>query len=383
MQEIFHNARIVLENEVVEGSVSVDNGLIVSIDQGRLRSGAGVDLDGDYLMPGIIDVHSDNIEKLIAPRPNAVWPARSAAIAHDAYTIGVGITTILDAVCLSNPLSLGGASGSRSQLAASMINGIVESQKLGDLRAEHFIHVRCELTDPDIVARVADLGNDLPIKMFTVMDHTPGQRVFKNIETWRSYRKKGRGLTDVELDQLQAAEIEARETYASANRNAIARLAVEMGAALAGHDDSTVDEVNEAAALGATASEFPTTLEAAQAARAVGLKTIMGGPNLVRGGSHLGNLSAEECAAHGVLDILASDYMPVSLLQAAFMLTADHIGYSLPRAISTVTSAPADASGLADRGRIQTGKKADLLRVRICEGFPILGAVWRSGIRVH
>ena len=383
MQQVFHNGKIVLDNEVIDGSIAVEDGVISSIDQGGIVPRDGIDLEGDYLTPGLVDVHSDNIEKLISPRPNVIWPSRFAAIAHDAYVVGVGVTTILDAISLSDAISLGGASGSRTQLALQIIEGITQSQKIGALRSDHFLHIRCEVTDAEISERLSRLDADRPIRMLTLLDHTPGQRVFRDVQTWRAYRKKGRGLTDGELDWMLAAEQEARARYATSNRRAIARIAHDRGIALGGHDDSTVEDIADAVALGSTASEFPTTIEAARAAQSAGLKTIMGGPNLVRGGSHIGNLSARDCAEQGALDILASDYMPVSLLQSAFMLTCEPIGYDLPRAIATVTSTPAEVCGLTDRGRIAVGKRADLLRVSLHEDLPILRAVWRSGRRVH
>lgn len=383
MQTTIRNARIVLESEVITGSIAIADGKICDMGQGNAGSGAGIDLEGDFLLPGLVDVHSDNIEKFVTPRPNVIWPRHFAAVAHDAYVIGVGITTILDAISLSDAISLGGATGSRTQLANDIIRGIREAQQIGALRAEHFFHIRCEMTDGEIVRRLGELDMDLPIRMFTLVDHTPGQRVFRDVETWRAYRKKGRGLSDSDLDWMLSAEREAQAQYAAPNRRAIALIARERGVALGGHDDSTVDDIADAAALGSTASEFPTTIEAARAARAAGLKTIMGGPNLVRGKSHVGNVSVQEVAASRLLDVLASDYMPVSLLQSAFMLTAEPIGYTLPQAVATVTSNPAEACGLPDRGRIEPGLNADLLQVRVVDGVPVLRAVWRSGIRVH
>ncbi|MCC8957589.1 alpha-D-ribose 1-methylphosphonate 5-triphosphate diphosphatase [Bradyrhizobium sp. Pear77] len=383
MQEIIRNARIVLEGEIISGNITVADGVISDIATGNIYNQKGVDLEGDYLLPGLIDVHSDNIEKQISPRPNVTWPSTFAAMAHDANVIGVGVTTILDAISLSDPISLGGGDGSRTKLAHEIIDGIRMCQKVNAFRAEHLFHIRCELSDAYIVDRVRQLGEDLPIKMFTLMDHTPGQRVFRDIETWRNYRKKGRGLSECELDRMLAAEVEAQRRYAAPNRQAVAAIARERKIALAGHDDSSVEEINEALALGSSATEFPTTIEAARLAHSLGMKTIMGAPNLVRGKSHVGNVSAQECAENGVLDILASDYMPVSLLQAAFMLTCDPIGYSLPQAIATVTSNPANACGLEDRGKISIGAKADLIRVRYSDGLPVLRTVWRSGNRVH
>jgi alpha-D-ribose 1-methylphosphonate 5-triphosphate diphosphatase len=151
---------------------------------------------------------------------------------------------------------------------------------------------------------------------------------------------------------------------------------------LATHDDETVEHVAEAAALGITISEFPVTLEAAKAAHDGGMTVLMGAPNLIRGGSHSGNVSAAELVEAGLMDAFASDYVPVSLLHAAWKLTHDPFGWSLPDAIATVAARPAAAAGLTDRGEIVVGKRADLVRVGTAGAVPMARMVWRAGHRV-
>ncbi|MBV8535449.1 MAG: alpha-D-ribose 1-methylphosphonate 5-triphosphate diphosphatase [Alphaproteobacteria bacterium] len=381
MQQIISNAALVLADEVRLGSLVLDDGIIKSIEHGR--SGSGEDLDGDYLLPGLVDIPSDNIEKHIEPRPHVLWPNVFAAIAHDANVIGVGITTVLDAISLSEAVSLGGADGNRTKTAHKIIEGLRLAKDRDALRADHLFHIRCEVTDPEIVARVENLGGGFPMRLLSLVDHTPGQRVWTDVDLWRRYRKKGSGLTDAELDSALAAEIDAHRKYSASNRQALARLALERGVALAGHDDSCAADIEDALRLGSRLSEFPTTLEAARLARTGGMKVIMGAPNLVRGGSHTGNVSTRDCARAGTLDILASDYMPVSLLHAVFKLTEDPIGLSLPEATRMATAAPAAACGLEDRGEIAPGRRADLVRVRCTDGVPVVRSVWRCGQRVH
>jgi alpha-D-ribose 1-methylphosphonate 5-triphosphate diphosphatase len=149
--------------------------------------------------------------------------------------------------------------------------------------------------------------------------------------------------------------------------------------ALASHDDRTVEEVAENAADGIRVSEFPVTMEAALAAKAAGMDVVAGAPNIVRGGSHSGNVAAADLLAHEAVDALASDYVPNSLLEAAF-LCADRIGLS--RAVAMVTEQPARIAGFRDRGSIAPGKRADLVRVRLHQRLPIVRQVWRAGERI-
>ena len=150
---------------------------------------------------------------------------------------------------------------------------------------------------------------------------------------------------------------------------------------MASHDDATAAHVDESHALGMEIAEFPTTEEAASLSHQKGLKVLMGAPNVVRGGSHSSNISAHFLAQLGLLDILSSDYYPSSLLQAAFMLTQEHIGYSLPQAIRTVSKNPAESVHLHDRGEIAIGKIADLVQVKHTV-LPMVQQVWKQGKRV-
>ena len=368
------NARIVTADAVLAGSLAAADGRITAIDDGAACAAGSIDFDGDYLLPGLVELHTDHLERHYTPRPGVHWPAVSAVMAHDAQVASAGITTVFDALAL-----VGGRSGEdRLETLRPMVDGIRQAQAGGMLRAEHFLHLRCEVTE----SRVLELFQDDPLVHFmSVMDHAPGHRQFADLAKYREIYKGMLGLTDEQIDAQMAERIAASRTHGVSNRDTLAQIGRDRGLPIASHDDETPAHVAEAAALGMVVSEFPTTLAAARSARDHGLQILMGAPNLVRGGSHSGNVSAGELAAEGLVDILSSDYVPVSLLQGAFALAADG-RVELPEALATVTVNPARAAGLADRGRIATGLRADLLRVRLVDGVPVVRAVWREGERV-
>jgi alpha-D-ribose 1-methylphosphonate 5-triphosphate diphosphatase len=218
------------------------------------------------------------------------------------------------------------------------------------------------------------------LRLLSVMDHTPGQRQTTNLKKFKE-RLAASGKSKDELEAEIAQRSEWRNPEAGPpNRRAIAALAQRLGVPLMSHDDVTPEHVAESLADGCVAAEFPVTMEAAQLARQGGLKTIMGAPNFVRGASHSGNLSARDCAAAGLLDALTSDYVPMSMIRAAFQLTEAPFNWPLHEAIATVASAPARLCGLTDRGEIAAGQRADLVSVaRAPGGWPIVRRVWREG----
>jgi alpha-D-ribose 1-methylphosphonate 5-triphosphate diphosphatase len=215
------------------------------------------------------------------------------------------------------------------------------------------------------------------------MDHTPGQRQFHDPKKLRDYyRGKKGGLTDDELDRLFAKRIQNQQLHAPANYAALVQLARSQGTPLASHDDTTLEHVRQSIIDGVAIAEFPTTAEAADALHAAGVRVLMGAPNLVRGGSHAGNIATADLGRAGVLDILSSDYVPASLLMAALHLPQAAPNMTLPAAIRTVTKTPAEAVGLNDRGEIAPGKRADVIRVRVVHDVPAVRSVWCRGQRV-
>ncbi|QRM32524.1 alpha-D-ribose 1-methylphosphonate 5-triphosphate diphosphatase [Microvirga sp. VF16] len=375
----FGNAQVVLSDKILRGTVTVEDGVITAIGAtGQMPAGA-IDFAGDVLMPGLVDLHSDHLEKHVMPRADVYWHAVSAAVSYDAQVISSGITTMFDSFGLVGEEF----DSDRNAALPRMIAGMKEAADEGLLRADHYMHLRCEIIEPDIVDRFSALQDNPLLKLVSLMDHTPGQRTFPDPAKWKAHQRRRTGASDEALDAIFAARQSARKRFATPNRRAIADICRQKGIAVASHDDTILEEVLEAEELGNGLSEFPTTQLAASEARARGMKVVMGGPNLVRGGSHIGNLSAGECAKLGLLDILASDYIPASLLHAAFILASKDIGWSLPRAVATVTSSPAACVGLHDRGEIAVGKRADILRVRVHNGLPIVRSVWRAGHAVY
>jgi alpha-D-ribose 1-methylphosphonate 5-triphosphate diphosphatase len=379
---IFTNARLVLDDEVVKGSLYSHGGTIERIDQGASAISGAIDLQGDYLMPGMVEVHTDNFERHLMPRPKVRWDDAPALLAHDAEIAAAGITTVLDALGVgeADPESVRGSEWN------SVLDCIKEFSERGTLRADHLLHVRCELPAPNTLELFAPFVGNPMVRMISLMDHTPGQRQWENLEHAWIYFSGKKGWSREKFDERVAMSIELQALYAQPHRAYFTAYCNEHQIALASHDDTTVAHVEQAFAEGATVCEFPTTVAAAQAARDRNMLTIMGGPNVVRGGSHSGNVSAIELAKLGLMDILSSDYVPGSLLSAVVRLT-ETADLTLPQAVALVSRNPAKSIGLQDRGSIAPEMRADLVQMRIttlADGRqqPIVRAVWRSGVRV-
>jgi alpha-D-ribose 1-methylphosphonate 5-triphosphate diphosphatase len=375
-EQIFGNARLVLGNEVLHGHVVVRDGRIAAIGHGAPRSFAQ-DLAGDWLLPGLVEIHTDNLERHVMPRPKVTFPMQSAVQAHDAEIAAAGITTVFDAIGVGDPYG----DGFRARDQSLLLTVLDALEEAGALRADHFIHVRCELPAPNAVELFGPFAWHRRLKLISLMDHTPGQRQWTDIAHARVFYTGKKGWSDAQFDDEVRRAPERQALHATPHRAWFTRFAQEHRIALATHDDTTVEHVDEARALGAAMSEFPTTMAAARRAHALGLRTIAGAPNVVRGGSHSGNVAAIELARAGVLDALSSDYVPGSLLQAAWTLRRD-AGYSLPEAVRSISRAPALACGLDDRGEIAAGLRADFVRVHELGGLPVVREVWRAGARV-
>lgn len=382
---ILRNARVVLESEVVHGSVRVRDGRIVDVAADGASSGPGEDLDGDILLPGLVEVHTDQVESHFQPRPKRYWDPIPAVIAHDAQMAASGMTTVLDALRIgTGPLD----GNDMAKSAATLVDAVVHAADSGLLRADHFVHLRCEVSTPDVVETFDEVGGHGRVRMVSLMDHTPGQRQYADVEAFRTYMVgKGR-LTNEQFDAHVEELHRLSAEYADRNRRLMSERARERGIVMAAHDDATQEHVDESTSLGVGISEFPTTVLAAHAARRAGQLIVMGAPNIVRGGSHSGNVAAADLLAEGVLDVLSSDYVPASPLQAVFRMFGEAT-ISLPEAAALVSANPARAAGLDDRGRIASGLRGDLVRVRPYRGAPGMGApvpvvrgVWREGQRV-
>jgi alpha-D-ribose 1-methylphosphonate 5-triphosphate diphosphatase len=376
-ERVLRNARIVLPDEAIRGSVRIVAGRIADIDSGNSAVAAAEDWEGDWLLPGLVELHTDNLEKHITPRPGVHWPGLPAVLAHDAQVVAAGITTVFDAIALGEVKP----GGDRTGQLDGMLDAINTARSRGLLRAEHQLHLRCELSSKGIPEMFERLAQDPRVRLVSLMDHTPGQRQFSELSKYREYYQGKYGLSDAEMDDFTARQIESQKKFSAANRRAIVASCRARALSLASHDDSTPEHVAEAAGEGVSIAEFPTTLQAARAAHQLGLGILMGAPNVVRGGSHSGNISAHELACAGFLDCLSSDYVPSSLLHAAFILSRD-AGWSIPRAVASVSAVPAQMGALADRGAIRIGLRADIIRTRDSHGIPVVLQVLRAGQRV-
>jgi alpha-D-ribose 1-methylphosphonate 5-triphosphate diphosphatase len=375
-ETVLTNARIVLADEIVTGSVAIRDGIIADVSANASRTGE--DMGGDYLIPGLVELHTDHLEGHYMPRPKVRWNPLAAVLAHDAQVATAGITTVLDALRMGIDEDSEMTTPDMRKLADAIEEGVENDR----LRADHFIHLRCEVSAPDCFESFTRFDADDRVRLVSLMDHAPGQRQFVNLETYAYYYQRRLKLSDREFEAFCARRIGESQHYGPKHRAAISASCQKRGIVIASHDDATAAHVAEAVEQGIRVAEFPTTHEAAQASRAAGLGVLMGAPNVVRGGSHSGNVSARSLAEEGLLDILSSDYIPFSLIQSAFFLGEVVDGITLPQAVAMVTKNPAEAVGLADRGLIEQGRRADLARVRVDEHIPVVRMVWREGRRV-
>jgi alpha-D-ribose 1-methylphosphonate 5-triphosphate diphosphatase len=376
---ILSNARLVLADTVIEnGWVACTGGVIADIGEGAPPE-AGQDLRGHLLTPGLVELHTDHIESHYMPRPGVYWDPLAAVISYDAQLATSGITTVLDSLRIWRDESVDETCGEADVLAGA----IGRAREADLLRADHFLHLRCEVPMPHTVAQTGALIDRDDIRLVSLMDHTAGQRQFRDEAKLRAYyRSKTGGLTDAALDAMMDKRREYAALHAGPNYARLVEMAKARNLPLASHDDTTLDHVRQSIADGVALAEFPTTVEAAHALHAGAVKVLMGAPNLMRGGSHSGNVSTAELAHAGVLDILSSDYVPASLLIAALQLPAAVQGFALPAAFATVSKNPAEAVGLNDRGEIAMGKRADLLQIELAGTMPVIRSVWRAGRRV-
>jgi alpha-D-ribose 1-methylphosphonate 5-triphosphate diphosphatase len=376
---VIGNARIVLADRVIErGWVAFAGGRIAEVGEGR-SPGTSEDAGGDLLMPGLIELHTDHLESHYVPRPKVFWDPVASVVSYDGQLATSGITTVLDSLRVWREDGASEVNGSAGVLATAI--SAARDENL--LRADHFLHLRCEVPMPSVVEEAKELVGRPDVRLLSLMDHTPGQRQFRDEVKLRDYyRGKGAGMTDAELDVLFERRFTFQREYAAPNLREIVALAHHHEIPLASHDDTTEENVAEAIRHRVSVAEFPTTIEAARGLHHAGIGILMGAPNVVRGGSHSGNIAAVDLAREGLLDILSSDYIPSSLLMAALQLPTQVPAIDLAAAVRTVTKTPAEAIGLIDRGEITPGKRADLIRVHVARDIPVVRSVWREGQRV-
>lgn len=376
---ILANARLVLPDAVVTGSVAVAGGVIVDVAEGGAIPTGALDCEGAVLMPGMVELHTDNLEKHLNPRPGVSWPRAAAVVAHDGEIAAAGITTVFDAIRVGSLHNKWGDIGSDryARGVADAIRGLVEAKAL---RIDHLLHLRAELCSDTVLEEMDEFGQDDRVRIVSIMDHTPGQRQFADEAKYRQYYQGKHGLSDAEMDAFVLFTKDLTARVGAAHGAGVVSRAKVFGAVLASHDDTTPEHVAASLASGVDLAEFPTTMAAARAYQAAGRPVMMGAPNILRGGSHSGNVAAADLAADGLLDILSSDYVPAALLMGAMQIARE--GGSLARALATVTRNPARATGLTDRGEIAPGKRADIVALREVDGLAIATGVWSAGRKV-
>ena len=370
------NGQIITPDGVIEkGCLGIEDGRIIFIrDTLPDTYGNVIDANGGYVMPGIIDIHGDDLETAISPRPSSRFPVDFALVQLDRSNAVRGITTKLHAIAYFEDELKGRHVGLSKEIAKT----IAHYRHL--LQTNHFLHVRCEIsTDLEDVLEVIESPL---VKLVSLMDHTPGQGQFSDPEQYRKYHKRTYGLNNAEIDGI----IRKKSGYANAkvqNMREVARKALAKGISIASHDDDSSQKVELVHSIGARISEFPVTLDAASRSRELGMTICMGAPNVVLGRSTSGNLSSIQAVTAGLVDVLCSDYNPASMLYSPFILWKQGI-LTLPDAVKMVTLNPAKAVGMDyATGSIEIGKRADILVVTEQMGIPVVARTIVSGEVVY
>lgn len=375
---ILNNANLVFPDETRMGHIVIRDGMIAEIGDGQTQISGAVDCEGDFIIPGLIELHTDNLERHIQPRPKVDWPHAAAILAHDGELASVGITTVFDAMRVGSVVT--NSKTDYRKYARSLATELLSIRAKGMLKISHYLHLRAEVCSETLIPELEEFGEEDRVGILSLMDHTPGQRQFRDLFKLKAYVCGKHGLSEADFEDHVKAQIAIREHLGVAHEKAAVTSAKRLGAVLASHDDTTAKHVQVSAGHGITLAEFPTTIEAARACNDHGIQIMMGAPNLVRGGSHSGNVAASELASLDLLDIVSSDYVPSALLTAAFMLC--DIWGDIPRGIATVTANPAKASNLKDRGHLAVGLRADIARIKRMNNTPMLRGVWSLGQQI-
>lgn len=373
------NAQIVLENDTLSNAaLLIEEGYIAAIDPSQSEYDNHVeiiDLQGQTLMPGMIDLHCDSLEKEVEPRPNVYFPLDFACAQADKRNAAAGITTVFHSLSFANE-----ELGVRNNAFAAEIARSVHAWQTHAL-VDNRVHCRYEITDPTGLPILLDLLDQQETHLISFMDHTPGQGQFKDVAAYRHYIARTYKKSDTELDELLARKQQSADGAAERIRRLI-DAAHAKGIATASHDDDSIERVDTMNAMGVRLSEFPINLATAAHACAKGMYTIFGAPNILRGKSQSGSMRAVDAIQAGVARCLCADYTPAALVVAVFKLVDDGV-LSLPDAVKLVTKNPAEAAELHDRGTIAVGQRADLIAVQTLEKLPQVTQVWSQGYSVY
>jgi len=367
MRSILKNTRIVTPNGDFNGYVVIENEMIVDIQKDKTLS-EGQDLRGCWLIPGCIDIHSDYWESEIRPRPSANFPLEMAFHFMDQRAAACGLTSVFSAISFSDDVLKG-----RTLDAA-----LEKSKALGALAQDslvrHFVHLRLSPNSDGVLATIPAIQALEALKLVVFNDDIPGQRQF-TFDFVVERHAKNHGLSKKEAQAVIEAKI---AELSQINHRGAIQQALGDQMILGSHDDTFVAHVDEAHQFGCALSEMPTTIEAARRAKALGMWVCMGAPNLVRGGSHCGNLSSIDAWSEGLVDIFCSDYHFPTLLAGVIKLM--EMGVSPSQAINTVSLNPAQLLGMDhELGSIEVGKKADLVAFQPKGSFGLVETVWVNG----
>lgn len=376
MKQLFVNADFVLSDDVIrDGSILVEDGRIRAVDPAGSPGAEVIDLGGKMMLPGMIDLHCDALEKEVEPRPNVHFPLDFACAQADKRNAAAGITTVFHALSFAHD-----ELGVRNNHFAADIARAVHAWQPHGL-VDNRVHCRYEITDETGLVVLENLLTEEAMHLVSMMDHTPGQGQFKDIAAYRSYLERTYKKTADELDGILERKV-ASASGAFDRMQRLAAAAHRAGISVASHDDDSPERVATMRGIGAEISEFPVSLEAAEAAKAAGMITIFGAPNILRGQSQSGSMKAIDAIHAGLADCFCADYSPAALI-VSMMRVAEQSDLDLPAAVRMVTLNPARAARLSDRGEIAEGKRADLIAVDRPKGLPQVSAVWVGGVEVY
>jgi alpha-D-ribose 1-methylphosphonate 5-triphosphate diphosphatase len=372
------NVRAVLPDRVLDdATVVVRDGVIVDISPSS-ASGDALDGRGAFCLPGLVDTHSDGLEKELVPRPGVVLPVPFALRSFEARVRSAGVTTVFHGVGFEDDDNY----GRTVVLANELCDAIEERAASGGAVIDHHILYRLDARDAPgfdgLVKRLeARLGHMPAPPLVSFEDHTPGIGQYTDRTAFERYIAGTRNVSPEEARRRVDELIAERDALLVHRDRALPWLTAQAARGhimLMAHDPATDDDVAEAVSWGSHIAEFPTTVRAAELARAAGLRTVCGAPNVLRGRSHSGNVSATDLIRSGLCNGLASDYLPTTLLGAVAALV-DRGVCDLPTAVAQVTSGPADTAGLSDRGRLELGARGDVVLVTFDGALPTVRAV--------
>ena len=376
-QHYITHARIILADKVLEDtSLLIEDGIIAAINPESVSDDIDtIDLAGRILMPGMIDLHCDAIEKEVEPRPNVHFPLDFAVAQADKRNAAAGITTVFHAISFAHD-----ELGLRNNHFAANIAKAIHAWAPHGL-IDNRVHCRYEITDESGLPVLLDLLANDDMHLLSLMDHTPGQGQFKDMAAYRDYLARNYKKTDSELDEIIDKKL-AAANGAFERAKTLIKAAQALDISVASHDDDNRERIEIMTGLGVKISEFPINMEAAVAAQELGMSTIFGAPNLLRGKSQSGSMKALDAIEAGVADCLCADYSPAALIVAVMKLPS-LTDIDLASAVRLVTFNPAKAAGLNDRGEIAVGKRADLIMVDMPAGLPQVSRVWLKGQTVY